>query len=273
MLPVAAGCQQRCLWASTRHQRRHPISGAKSPSHQERVVGGQIQRRSGTLPPGSLNLFLTDNGKMLQDWPTFAHRRAVWHRRWLSRSVVAGARLTLPLASYSCRVWRPVSYMVVQSDFWARRLRRPTRNPDATLPMPKTAKVKKSKPATQSNGNGIAALTAQLWQAAVNLRGSIEPADYKRYVLPIIFLRFLSIRYERRRADLERLIADPASEHHTTDSRVATEILADAAEYPRPGPPISPKTPPGLPPAPQAPPTQTTASPRRSPSHLPSKFP
>ena len=77
--------------------------------------------------------------------------------------------------------------------------------------MPRTARVKNSKPATQSNGNGIAALTGELWQAAVNLRGSIEPADYKRYVLPIIFLRFLSLRYERRRAELERLIADPAS--------------------------------------------------------------
>ena len=42
-------------------------------------------------------------------------------------------------------------------------------------------------------------LTKELWQAAVNLRGSIEPADYKRYVLPIIFLRFLSLRYEKRR--------------------------------------------------------------------------
>jgi hypothetical protein len=66
--------------------------------------------------------------------------------------------------------------------------------------------------------------TAQLWQATVNLRGSIEPADYKRYVLPIIFLRFLSLRYERRRAELERLIADPASEHYTTDPRVAADI-------------------------------------------------
>jgi hypothetical protein len=43
--------------------------------------------------------------------------------------------------------------------------------------MPRTAKGKNAKPATQSNGNGIAALTAQFWQAAVNLRGSIEPAD------------------------------------------------------------------------------------------------
>ena len=101
--------------------------------------------------------------------------------------------------------------------------------------MPRTAKVKKPKTAAQSNGSGIAALTAQLWQAAVNLRGSIEPADYKRYVLPIIFLRFLSLRYERRRAELERLIADPVSEYHTTDPRVAADILADADEYRRAG--------------------------------------
>src|ERR1019366_802826 len=94
----------------------------------------------------------------------------------------------------------------------------------ATLPMPRTAKVKKSKTTAQTNGNGIAALTAQLWQATVNLRGSIEPAGYNRYVLPIIFLRFLSLRYERRRAELERLIADPASEYYTTDPRVAADI-------------------------------------------------
>jgi len=101
--------------------------------------------------------------------------------------------------------------------------------------MPRTAKVKKSEPKTQSNGNGIAALTAQLWQAAVNLRGSIEPADYKRYVLPIIFLRFLSLRYERRRAELEHLITDPASEYYTRNRRDAAEILADADEYRRAG--------------------------------------
>ena len=101
--------------------------------------------------------------------------------------------------------------------------------------MPRTAKVKKSSTTAQSNGNGIAGLTAQLWQAPVNLRGSIEPADYKRYVLPIIFLRFLSLRYERRRAELERLIADPASDHYTSDSGVAADILADADEYRRAG--------------------------------------
>ena len=65
-----------------------------------------------------------------------------------------------------------------------------------------------SKPADASPNGGIVALTRELWQAAVTLRGSIEPADYKRYVLPIIFLRFLSLRYDRRRAELEKLIAD-----------------------------------------------------------------
>jgi type I restriction-modification system DNA methylase subunit len=35
-------------------------------------------------------------------------------------------------------------------------------------------------------------LVKELWQAAVDLRGAIEPAAQERYVLPIIFLRFLS---------------------------------------------------------------------------------
>ena len=39
-------------------------------------------------------------------------------------------------------------------------------------------------------------------------RGSIEPSDSTRYVLPLVFLRFLSMRYERCRAKLERLVVD-----------------------------------------------------------------
>src|SRR5438105_13842715 len=84
----------------------------------------------------------------------------------------------------------------------------------------------------QKNGNGgLAELLKELWEAAVRLRGSIEPADYKRYVLPIIFLRFLSLRYDRRRAELERLIADPQSDYHTADPKAAARILADPDEY------------------------------------------
>lgn len=96
------------------------------------------------------------------------------------------------------------------------------------------AKRKQDRENTNGNG-GIAQLTRELWQAAVNLRGSIEPADYKRYVLPIIFLRFLSLRYERRRAELEALIADPKSDYHTKSPKIAAQILKDQDEYRRAG--------------------------------------
>src|SRR5262245_55074016 len=81
-------------------------------------------------------------------------------------------------------------------------------------------------PEVPAGGNGVQALIKELWQAAVNLRGSIEPADYKRYVLPIIFLRFLSLRYEKRRAELEWLIGDPASDYHGDK-----KALTDPDEY------------------------------------------
>src|SRR5438034_5404148 len=94
----------------------------------------------------------------------------------------------------------------------------------------KAGKKKTRQAATGENG-GIVSLTKELFQAAITLRGSVEPADYKRYVLPIIFLRFLSLRYDRRRAELEALIADPKSDYHTTDPKHAAAILDNPDEY------------------------------------------
>jgi type I restriction enzyme M protein len=81
-------------------------------------------------------------------------------------------------------------------------------------PIGKRGYVAKGKNKSVTGTSGISELLNELWQAAVTLRGAIEPADYKRYVLPIIFLRFLSLRYEKRRAELESLIADPKSDHY-----------------------------------------------------------
>ncbi len=92
-------------------------------------------------------------------------------------------------------------------------------------------KSKNSKNNKNGQENGISDLIKQLWEAAVNLRGSIEPADYKRYVLPIIFLRFLSLRFEKRRDELARLISDPKSEYHTTNPKQISDILEDPGEY------------------------------------------
>ena len=41
---------------------------------------------------------------------------------------------------------------------------------------------RKARQATDSQNGGVIALTKELFQAAITLRGSVEPADYKRYV-------------------------------------------------------------------------------------------
>lgn len=79
----------------------------------------------------------------------------------------------------------------------------------------------------ETKTNGITDLLKELWQAAVNLRGSIEPSDYKRYVLPIIFLRFLSLRYERTYQDLLKKVNDPNNPDYHGDKGV----LDDPDEY------------------------------------------
>jgi type I restriction enzyme M protein len=74
-------------------------------------------------------------------------------------------------------------------------------------------------------------LFKELWNAAVALRGSVEPADYKRYVLPLIFLRFLSLRYEQRVSEIDAEIADPQSELFTMDKQLAREIREDPDNF------------------------------------------
>src|ERR1039458_5302806 len=97
------------------------------------------------------------------------------------------------------------------------------------------ATSKSEKPATNisykaSNG-GVSELLKELWNAAVALRGSIEPSDYKRYVLPLIFLRFLSLRYEKRVTEIDAEIADPKSDLFTTDKHLALEMREDPDNF------------------------------------------
>src|SRR2546426_384974 len=92
-------------------------------------------------------------------------------------------------------------------------------------------KGKRKPKANEAAGNGVVALIKELWQAAVSLRDSIEPADYKRYVLPLIFLRFLSIRYKRRHEELTRLVREPKSDYYTPNPKAAKAILKDPDEY------------------------------------------
>src|SRR5262245_45758602 len=47
--------------------------------------------------------------------------------------------------------------------------------------------TKKPKQTAEGQNGGIVTLTKELFQAAITLRGSVEPADYKRYVLINLF--------------------------------------------------------------------------------------
>ncbi|QRF24602.1 N-6 DNA methylase [Alicyclobacillus sp. TC] len=60
------------------------------------------------------------------------------------------------------------------------------------------------------------------------MRASISPADYKHIVLPLIFLRYLSLRYEKRRAEIEEMVK---KEWASASPEVQQEILNDPDQY------------------------------------------
>src|SRR5512144_1129669 len=97
---------------------------------------------------------------------------------------------------------------------------------DNSRPAVLDAPMKKA-PYKRNDSDGVGDYRIELWNAAVALRGNIEPADYKRYVLPLIFLRFLSLRYEKRWAEINAEIADPNSDLFTTDEQLKLAIQED----------------------------------------------
>ncbi|MEQ6390817.1 class I SAM-dependent DNA methyltransferase [Bacillaceae bacterium S4-13-58] len=70
-----------------------------------------------------------------------------------------------------------------------------------------------------------------LFDAATKMRGSVAPADYKHYVLPLIFLRYLSNRYELRRKQIEALVNDPNSEWYAPDKETQDVLMDDPDMY------------------------------------------
>ncbi|MDD2488620.1 MAG: type I restriction-modification system subunit M N-terminal domain-containing protein, partial [Bacteroidales bacterium] len=56
----------------------------------------------------------------------------------------------------------------------------------------------------KKNG-GEKSIEVNLWEAANKLRGSVEPAEYKHIVLSLIFLKFVSDKFDKQR---DKLIAE-----------------------------------------------------------------
>lgn len=71
----------------------------------------------------------------------------------------------------------------------------------------------------------------ELWDAANELRGAVSENNYKNYILPLVFLKHLSERYELVHDELDNMLHDPKSDYYTTDKEEMIYVLEDQDEY------------------------------------------
>ncbi len=71
----------------------------------------------------------------------------------------------------------------------------------------------------------------ELWDAANELRGAVSENNYKNYILPLVFLKHLSERYEIVYEEIKTQLNDPKSEYYTVDQGEIQYVLEDRDEY------------------------------------------
>ncbi|MBP1913005.1 type I restriction-modification system subunit M [Thermococcus stetteri] len=74
-------------------------------------------------------------------------------------------------------------------------------------------------------------LEKKLWAAADKLRKKVEVHEYKYIVLGLVFLRYLSEAFERRRKELEERFGNPKSEDYIEDPEMRRAVLEDEEYY------------------------------------------
>lgn len=70
-----------------------------------------------------------------------------------------------------------------------------------------------------------------LWESANRLRSSMDAAEYKHVVLGLLFLKYVSDKFEFRQQRLAKLVTDESGDYFmpTEDARQA--VLEDRDEY------------------------------------------
>ncbi len=75
-------------------------------------------------------------------------------------------------------------------------------------------------------------IETKLWDSAEKLRGPVEAAEYKHVVLGLLFLKYMSDAFEKRRTELEELTHDPDSSYYCgDDEKERRYIINDRDEY------------------------------------------
>jgi len=74
-------------------------------------------------------------------------------------------------------------------------------------------------------------LEQRLWDAADALRGNQEPSEYKHVVLGLVFLKYISDRFQERRRTIETTLSDPASDEHIPNATRREQFIESRDEY------------------------------------------
>lgn len=74
-------------------------------------------------------------------------------------------------------------------------------------------------------------LEATLWDAADELRGKMDSAQYKHVVLGLIFLKYVSDTFKVRHDELARLVDDPDSDYFMPSEDAKKSVREDRDEY------------------------------------------
>lgn len=77
----------------------------------------------------------------------------------------------------------------------------------------------------------VKSLEARLWEAADALRGNQEPSEYKHVVLGLVFLKYISDRFEERRRAIESALSDPNSDDYIPKEARRAQFVEDRDEY------------------------------------------
>ena len=86
-------------------------------------------------------------------------------------------------------------------------------------------------PPRQGKPEQVKSLEATLWEAADRLRSRVDAAEYKHVVLGLIFLKYVSDVFAKRREELRRLVDDPDSDYFMPNDDARASVLEDRDEY------------------------------------------
>lgn len=74
-------------------------------------------------------------------------------------------------------------------------------------------------------------LEQRLWEAADALRGNQEPSEYKHVVLGLVFLKYISDRFDARYREIATSLSDPNSNDYIPNEGRRQRFLEDRDEY------------------------------------------